>query len=148
MHLIIIQLQRQSPMVFGRFPSVKFFRLNPYRISKDRIMTLALMHPMFQFSSFNWILQSLFTQNCLKNPRPHIVVLAKPKLQWVLSRSCTFEIAREIGFWKCLLECQDWSPSIFLFANCNQCTLWHAVFGEAFKWGVETLQSIFLWKCP
>ena len=44
-------------------------------------MTLTLMHPMFQVSSFNQLLQSLFTQLCLENPRSHIVVLAKPKLQ-------------------------------------------------------------------
>ena len=39
MYLIVIQLQKQSPPGFGRFPSVK-----------DRIMTLAPMHPMFQVS--------------------------------------------------------------------------------------------------
>ena len=46
-------------------------------------------------SNFNRLLRSLFTQLCLENPRSHIVVLAKPKLQSVPSRSC-----RVIGIWK------------------------------------------------
>jgi hypothetical protein len=40
-------------------------------------------------SSFNRLLRgSLFTQFCLENPRSHVVVLAKPELQSVPSRSC------------------------------------------------------------
>ena len=32
-------------------------------------------------SSFNWLLQSLFTQFCLENPNSHITVFVNPKLQ-------------------------------------------------------------------
>jgi hypothetical protein len=27
-----------------------------------------------------------------------------------------------------MLECQDWSPTMFPFANCGHCILWHAIF--------------------
>ena len=84
----------------------------------------------FNVSSFNWLLRSLFTQLCLENSRSYVVVLAKLKLQSVPSQSCTIEIARVIENWKCLLECQDWSPTMFLVTNCSQCMLCHAVIGE------------------
>ena len=99
-------------------------------------------------SSFNQLLRSLFTQLCLENPRSYIVVLAKPKLQLVLSRSCRVKIARVIGIWKCLLECQDWSSYMFMCANCSHCILWHAIFGEAFTMkGGDFAKHIFV-KCP
>ena len=84
-------------------------------------------------SNFHQLLRSLFTQLCLENPRSHIVVLAKPKLQSMPSRSCKVEIAGVIGIWKCLLECQDWSPTMFLFTNCSHYMLWHAISGKTFN---------------
>ena len=83
-------------------------------------------------SNFHQLLRSLFTQLCLESPRSHIVVLAKPKLQSMPSRSCKVEIAGVIGIWKCLLECQDWSPTMFLNTNCNHHSLLHANFKKAF----------------
>ena len=77
----------------------------------------------FNVSSFNQQLRSLFTQYCLENPRSHIAGLAKPKLQSVPSRSHTVKIVGATGIWKCLLECQDWSPTMFLFANYSHCVL-------------------------
>ena len=128
MHLIINQLQRKSSGFWSISKCQKIYP-NPYFPSEDHIMTLASMHP--NVSSFDRLLRSLSTQKCLENPCSHIVVLAKPKLHSVLSRSCTIEIAGVIGIWKCLLECQDWRPIMFRFTNCNHYSLWHAYFGEA-----------------
>jgi hypothetical protein len=99
-------------------------------------------------SSFNRILQFLFTQFGQENPLSHIVVLAKPKLQSVPSQSCRVEIAGVIGIWNCPLECQDWSPPMLLFANYSHCIFWHAIFGEAFTMkGGNFAKHIFV-KCP
>ena len=63
------------------------------------------------------------------------------------SRSCRVEIAGVIEIWKCLLECQDWSPTRFLFANWSPCILWQAVFGGAFTgYFVEHIFVKFTWK--
>ena len=78
-------------------------------------------------SSFNRLLWSLFTRLCLENPRSHIVVLAKPKLQSVLS-----QIWRVIGIWKCLLYIVPRLESSYKFTNYSHCILWHAIFGESF----------------
>ena len=109
-------------------------------------MKLASMHPMFQF--FNRLLRSLFTQFYLENPRSDIVVLAKSTLQSMLSQSCRVKIAGVIEIWKCLLECQDWSPSLFLSTNCSHCILWHAIFGEAFTMKGGNFAEHILVKCP
>ena len=109
-------------------------------------MKLASMHPMFQF--FNRLLRSLFTQFYLENPRSDIVVLAKSKLQSMSSQSCRVKIAGVIEIWKCLLECQDWSPSLFLSTNCSHCILWHAIFGEAFTMKGGNFAEHILVKCP
>ena len=98
-------------------------------------------------SRFNRLVQSLFTQLCLQNPRSHIVVLAKPKLQLVPSWSCKVKIIRVIGIWKCLLECQNWSPVMFLFTNCNHCTLRQVVFREAFIVKDENFAEHIFVKC-
>ena len=114
MRLIIIQLQRQSLLIFGRFSSVKNY--SPIHIFplEDRRMTLASMHPMFQVSisfchhsSPNLFGKSMFTYST--TCQVEVVVSA--------SRSCIVKIARFIGIWKCLLECQDWSPTMFLRAK-------------------------------
>ena len=91
MHLIIIRLQRQSPPVLGLFSSVKI---------SSPIYFHPKSHQCIQCSSFNRLLQSL-TQLCSENPRSHIVVLAKPKLQSMPSRSCRVETAGVVGIWKC-----------------------------------------------
>ena len=95
-------------------------------------MALASKHPMFLVSSFNQIIRSIFTQFCLENPHSHILLLSRPKLELVPSQSCKVAIARVIGIWKCLLECQDWSPTMFLNTNCNHHSLLHANFKKAF----------------
>ena len=76
-------------------------------------------------------------------------MLAKPKLQLVPSRSGRVKIARVVGTWKCLLECRNWSPTMFLFTNCNHdCILWQVGFGEAFTVkGGNFAEHIFV-KCP
>jgi hypothetical protein len=99
-------------------------------------------------SSFNRLLRSLFIQFRLETPRSHVVVLAKPKLQLMPSRSCTVKIARVIEIWKCLLDCQDWSPTMFLFVNYRHCILWHAFFWEAFTVTSENFTEKFLWSAP
>jgi hypothetical protein len=145
MHLIINQLQMQNPPGFGRFPSVQDSSLihilfkrphNDTRINASNV------------SSFNRLLRSLFTQFCLENPRSHIVVLAKPKLQLVPSQSCKVKILGVIGIWKCLLKCQDWSRPISLYANCNQCILWQAVLGKAFTLKDGNFAKHIFVKCP
>ena len=95
-------------------------------------MALTSKHPMFLVSSFNQIIRSIFTQFCLENPHSHILLLSKPKLELVPSQSCKVAIARVIGIWKCLLECQDWSPTMFLNTNCNHHSLLHANLKKAF----------------
>ena len=99
-------------------------------------------------SSFNRLLQSLFSQLCFKDPRSHVLVLAKPKLQSMPSRSCVVKIARVIRIWECGLECQDWSPTMFLYANCSHCVLWHAILGEAFIVSSGNLHIALLWSAP
>ena len=63
MHLIIIQLQRQSPPVFCRFPNVKTLAQSmfPTRRSHNDTRTNA-----YNVSSFNRLLRSLFTQSCFR----------------------------------------------------------------------------------
>ena len=135
----------KKPPVFCRFPSVEnsspihIFHRRPHNDTRTNASNV---------SSFNQILRSLFTQFGLENPRSYIVVLAKPKLQSVLSQSCRVEIARVIGIWNCLLECQDWSPPVFLFTNCNHCILWHAIFEEAFIVTSGNFAKHIHVKCP
>jgi hypothetical protein len=104
-------------------------------------MTLASMHPMFQ------VLIN-FRDRSLPNHVPKIHIHIEMCL---LSRSysqCWVEIAPVIGIWKCLLECQDWRSTMFLFANCKHCILGHVVFGEAFiVTGTSFAEHIFV-KCP
>ena len=73
MHLIIIQLQRQSPPFLAQFI---FFIGRPH--NEARINTSNV-------SSFNWLLRSLFIQLCLKNSSTRIVKLAELKF-W--SQNC------------------------------------------------------------
>ena len=131
MHLIIFQLQRQSPLIFGWFSSVK--NSSPIHIfSIGRPYTNTCINAS-HVSSINWLQRSPFTQFCLENPRLYIDVFAKPKLQLVPSRSYRAEIIGVIiCIWECLLECHYWSPTMFLFANCSHCILWHAISGESF----------------
>ena len=135
----------KKPPVFCRFPSVEnsspihIFHRRPHNDTHTNASNV---------SSFNQILRSLFTQFGLENPRSYIVVLAKPKLQSVLSQSCRVEIARVIGIWNCLLECQDWSPPMFLFTNYNHCILWHAIFEEAFIVTSGNFAKHIYVKCP
>ena len=114
MHLYIIQLQRQSPSVFGPIPSVKNSSHNPYFPSEDHIMTLISMHLMFQVSI----------------------------------DFCEHSSPNSIGIWKCLLGWQDWSPTMFLFANCSHYILWHVVFGETFTMKGENFAKHIFVKCP
>ena len=67
----MIQLQRRSPPVFGRFSSVK--NSSPIHILIRKSHNDTCIHAS-DVPSFNRLLQSLFT---------HILVLAKPKLQSV-----------------------------------------------------------------
>ena len=68
-----------------------------------------------------------------------VAIGAESKLQ---SSNC-----KNIGIWKGLLECQDWSPIMFLFANCNRCIYLQTIFGEAFTvTGGNFAQHIFV-KC-
>ena len=99
-------------------------------------------------SSFNWVPQTLFTQFGLENPRSHIVVLAKLKLQSMPSRRCRIEIAGIVGIWKCFLECQDWTPTMLQFANCSHCILWYAISREAFTVTDANFAVHIFVKCP
>ena len=74
-------------------------------------------------SSFSQLLRSHFTKFCLENLCSHEVVLAKRKLQSVRNRSYGFKIAGVIRIWKCMLECQYGSPTMFQFENCTRCIL-------------------------
>ena len=143
MYLIIIQFQRQSPLGFSRFQVSK--------ILAQSIFSIGIPHSDTRInasnvSSFNRILQSFSTQNCLENPRSYTVVLAKPKLQSVPSRSCMVEIAVVIGIWKCLLECQDWNPNMSLFANCSHCICDRLFLESPSLWLIKTLHTTFLWS--
>ena len=96
-------------------------------------MTLASIHPMFQVSINFCNYHSL-----LNSTRSHIVD----------------SVCQIIGIWKCMLECQDWSPSMFIFVNFSHCIfLWHGIFEKAFtvKGGVwrkggNFVEHIFLWS--
>ena len=92
-------------------------------------------------SSFNRLLQSHFTHLCLENPCSHITMLAELKLQSMPSRSCRIYWNLQV----CVLECQNWSPTMFLFANCSHCILWHVIVGEAFTvTGENFVEHIFV----
>ena len=136
MHLIIIQLQRQSPPFLAQFI---FFIGRPH--NEARINTSNV-------SSFNWLLRSLFIQLCLKNSSTRIVKLAKLKFQSVPSWSSGVKIVGVIGILKCMLECQDWSPTMLLFTNCSHSILWHAVFGKAFTVKAGNFAKHVFVKCP
>ena len=72
----------------------------------------------------------------------------KPRLQLVPSQSCRVEIASVFGIWKCMLECHDWSPTMFLFAYYKPCILWKPIFGEAsIMTSGNFVEHIFV-KCP
>ena len=71
-----------------------------------------------------------------------------PKLQSVLGRSCRVIIVGVIGIWKCLLKCQGWSPTMFLFANYIHCILWQAIYEEAFTVTSGNFTEHILVKCP
>jgi hypothetical protein len=76
-HLIIIQLQKQSPPVFGQFSNVEILAQSIFfmrRLHNDTRINAS------NVSSFSQLQRSPFTQFCLETPRSHIVVLAKPKL--------------------------------------------------------------------
>ena len=79
MHLIIIQFQRQSPLVFGRFQVSICLVQSIFSIGRPLNDDTRINAS--NVSSFNPLMRSLFTQLCLENPRSHIVVLVKPKLQ-------------------------------------------------------------------
>jgi len=95
-------------------------------------------------------MQFLLTQFGQENPLSHIVVLAKPKLQSVLSQSCRVEIAGVIGIWNCPLECQDWSPTMLLLYLQIIVTIFFDMhfLERPSQWRVKTLQSTFLWSAP
>jgi hypothetical protein len=90
MHLIIIQLQRQSPPVFGWNPSVK--NVSPihslHRKTAQRPSHQCIQHLKFQ-STFVITLHPILFE---KNPCPHIAVLAKLKSPLVSTRSCRVKI--------------------------------------------------------
>ena len=50
--------------------------------------------------------------------------------------------------WKCLLECQDWSPAIFLLMKCSHCILWREIFAEAFNVTSVNLAEHLVVKVP
>ena len=78
MHLIIIQLQRQALHFLVDFQVSKILAQSIFSIGRPHNDTRINASNV---SSFKGLLRSLFTQFYLKNPRSHIVVLAKPKLQ-------------------------------------------------------------------
>ena len=89
-------------------------------------------------SSSNWLQQSLFTQFCLENPRSHIVVLAKPKLQSVLSWSCKVKITWLIGIWKCVARVPRLESSYVSICKlqplyCVTCNFWRGLHCEGWK---------------
>jgi len=72
MHLIIIQLQRQSPPV--DFQVSKILAQSTISIGRPHNDTCI---KAFNVSSFNWLMWSLLIQFCLKNPRSHKVVFVR-----------------------------------------------------------------------
>ena len=121
--------KRQSPSLFGRFPIVK----NYSSIHILHRMTLASMHPIFQVSiefcdhsspNYVWKIH-VHIQLCLpsRSCSQCQVEVAELKLPSMFK----VEIAWVIGS-----MCQDWSPTMFLFANYKHCILWQAIFGETF----------------
>jgi len=87
------------------------------------------MHPMFQVS-INFCNQ-LFTQLWLENPRSHIVVLAKPKLQLVPSPSCVVKLHELLEFGSIRSTAKIGVQLCFYFTNCHHCILRHAIFGDS-----------------
>ena len=146
MHSTIIQVQKQSPSVFGQFSQVSNnlgqFRFSIIRPHNDTHINVS------NVSNLNWLLRSLFIQFQLGNPCSHLVVLAKLKLYSISSRSCRVKIAGLLGVWKCLLECQHWSPTKFAFANYNHCILWQTIFREGFTMKSENFAKHIFLKCP
>ena len=73
-------------------------------------------------SSFNWLMRSLFTQFCLKNPLSHIIVFAKLKLQ---SRNCK-------SYWKLEMFARvpRMESNYFFIWKFQPLFLWHIVVGE------------------
>ena len=137
MHLIIIQLQRQSPLIFGQFPS--FNNSSPIRV-------------------FHWTTTQLHLHQCIpwfKFWSTYVITLYKV----LFGRSkCTYSCAYQakvvvsvesnVQSWNCwscwnlevFARVPNWSPTIFLFANCNHYILWHEIFGETF--------TMIVGKCP
>ena len=141
MHLTIIQLHMQSLPLLGQFSSVKFLAQFIFSIGRPHDDTH--INASNVFSSFNQLLQSLFTQLCLENPRSHIGVLAKLKLQSVPSPTCksywNLEVSRvsKIGVQLCLY---------LQIAGTVFCDRQFLV--RPSLWKVETLQSTYLWSAP
>jgi hypothetical protein len=100
-------------------------------------MALASMHLMFQVPlTYAITLQpilfgdSTFTYSCA--------------CQAEVAASAESELHVVIGIWRCLLECQDWSPTMSLFANGTHCTF----FGEAYTvTSGNFVEHVFV-KCP
>ena len=146
MHLIIIQLQGKA----------LWFRVN-FQVSKILTQSISFIGRSHNdtrinacnVSSFNRRQRSLFTQFCLENPHSHIVVLAKPKLQLLPSRSCCrVEIARDAEIWKCLLECQEWSRTTIFICKLQlmyflTCSFWRGLRCDWWKF-----YSVHFGKCP
>ena len=85
MHLIIIQLQRQAFWFLVDFQVSKILAQSIFSVRRPHNDTRINASNV---SSFNWLLRSFFTQICWENPRSLIVVLAKVKLQSMLSQNC------------------------------------------------------------
>ena len=144
MRLIIIQLQRQSLLIFGRFSSVKNY--SPIHIFplEDRRMTLASMHPMFQVSisfchhsSPNLFGKSMFTYSF--TCQVEVVVSAESKLH---SRNCKIHWNLEVSARVPRLESNYVSTcKIATTVFCDRQFL-----ERPSLWLMETLQSTFLWS--
>ena len=104
------------------------------------------MHLIFQFwidicdhFSPNFFGKSTFTYRCA----------CQAKVQSVPRRSRKVEIAGVIGIWKCLLECQDWSPIIFYYLQIAAIVFCDMQFLERYSlWRVEILHKHVFVKCP
>ena len=145
MYFIIIQIQRQSSPVFGWFLSVN--NSSPIHISIRRPHNDTRINAS-NVSSLNRLLQSLFTQFCLENS--HLTHSCACQAEVAANAESKLHSQNYKSYWnlECLLECQDWSPTMLKVANCSHYNWWHAIFGKAYIVKGETLQSNFLWSAP
>ena len=102
MHLIIVQLRFLVDFQMSKILAQSIFsigrphndtRINAFNVSSFNRNFAITLHPTL----FG---KSTFTYSCVLPSRS--------------CSQCRVEVAGVIGIWKCMLECQDWSPPMYL----------------------------------